>query len=180
MRAEPVLEGGQGGLAPLLQRIDETSRWCAARLHLPYLKESLRSEVTRPWLLAQHRAGMVERVAAARARAVKEEGADPARDGRLLVYFPDRTQSDGAAELVTTGFFDRHDVPAWDTWVGCFADGDGTAVLAEYLLCWVPAPLARLVDAGLRANEALCLNWLADSETALFRRLASEAAYLCR
>lgn len=175
-KAEPPLDDR---LTALLERVNDAARWCDARLHLPFVRESLRTETLRPKLLATGRAEAVERVVARRASAAAEEGRPPARDGRLLVHFPDRSLSDGAAEVETTGFFDVDNVPAWDTWVGYFADLS-EANLEEYLLAWVPAPLELLVGRGIWANPEGCIRWLEESQTALFHRLRSEAPYLVR
>jgi hypothetical protein len=37
--------------------------------------------------------------------------------GRLLVFKPDDTLEDGAAEVGSQGFFDVSNVPPWDSWV---------------------------------------------------------------
>ena len=41
----------------------------------------------------------------------------------MFVHFPDADLCDGAAELASDGFFDGHNTPPWDTWVGYFRDG---------------------------------------------------------
>ncbi|MFP2924835.1 hypothetical protein ACLESO_06385 [Pyxidicoccus sp. 3LG] len=63
-----------------------------------------------------------------------------------------------------------HNVPAWDTWVGMFADdpprmGRGT----DYLVAWIPPVLVDLVAEGIEMNPEECIRWLEDTDTALFR-----------
>jgi hypothetical protein len=37
--------------------------------------------------------------------------------GRVVAFMPDQSLFDGAAKVETEGFFDRNNVPAWDTWI---------------------------------------------------------------
>jgi hypothetical protein len=71
--------------------------------------------------------------------------------GRLLVYCPNESVSDGASEHTTRGFFDVDDVPPWDTWV---------AYSGSALLSWVPAQLVDLVEKGIDVNPVQCIQWL--------------------
>lgn len=43
---------------------------------------------------------------------------DTLADGRLLLFSPEETLTDGAARYSSKGFFDADNVPPWDTWVG--------------------------------------------------------------
>jgi hypothetical protein len=97
--------------------------------------------------------------------------------GRLLVFFPDDETADGGAEAQSGGFFDVHNTPPWDTWVGYFDDLHETPtgpMLRKYLLAYVPAVLVARAGRGIAANPEECIQWLEDSETALvaFVRLA--------
>lgn len=90
--------------------------------------------------------------------------------GRLLVFFPDEDLNDGAAELASEGFFDDHNTPPWDTWVGFFSDlHEGPAGPQErsYLLAYVPKVLVPHAQRGLDVNPEECIQWLDESETAL-------------
>jgi hypothetical protein len=101
----------------------------------------------------------------------------PAADlagGRLLLFAPDETLSDGAAEVLSTGFFDADNVPPWDTWVDYIEDAPTTeqhATTASYLVCWVPPFLIEAADAGIWANPEECIEWLADRDTPFARAL---------
>ena len=104
---------------------------------------------------------------------VSLEGAPPLFGGKLLVYFPEETLSDGAAEGESQGLFDVFNVPPWDTWVGIFED-DHHAILfpnralpSRYLLSWIPPSFVRLASNGIEVNPEQCITWLNDSEVAI-------------
>jgi hypothetical protein len=64
-------------------------------------------------------------------------------NGRLLIYYPEETLQDGAAEFASHGFFDLEDAPPWDTWF-LYAGGA--------ILSWVPNSLIESAQAGIDAN----------------------------
>ena len=70
--------------------------------------------------------------------------------GRLLLFAPSETLSDGAARYASKGFFDDDNVPAWDTWI---------AYLENYVVSWVPPQLIELVNDGVDANPERCILW---------------------
>jgi hypothetical protein len=70
--------------------------------------------------------------------------------GRLLLYAPDENLFDEAACSASPGFFDAGNIPPWDTWI-CF--------FVEYLVRWVPPPLAELANQGIDANAEPCILW---------------------
>lgn len=72
--------------------------------------------------------------------------------GRLVVYFPDDATSSGGPALGGKGFFDLHECPPWDTWVGYFRD-DVEGLTERYLVAWVPPPLLGLAQAGIDAAQ---------------------------
>ena len=71
-------------------------------------------------------------------------------DGRLLLFSPEETLTDGAACYSSKGFFDVDNVPPWDTWVA-FHD--------QYVISWVPPQLVELANAGVDANPEQCILW---------------------
>jgi len=71
-------------------------------------------------------------------------------EGRLLLYQPLETVSDGAAEASSEGFFDIRDAPPWDTWVTYFEGA---------IVSWVPKHLISLAQAGIDANPVDCIHW---------------------
>jgi hypothetical protein len=72
------------------------------------------------------------------------------RGGRLLLFTPQDSLSDGAATVASEGFFDVDNVPAWDTWL--YFDG-------QSLLSWVPQPLFPKVQSGMDVNPEGCIKW---------------------
>jgi uncharacterized protein (TIGR02996 family) len=95
--------------------------------------------------------------------------------GRLLLFDPDGTLSDGAATSESGGFVSLDNVPAWDTWVwyaeDCPVSADGWTMFASYLVAWVPPHLLELADAGIRVNPEECIQRASDVDTTLTRRL---------
>jgi len=71
--------------------------------------------------------------------------------GRLLLYYPLETVSDGAADASSKSFFDVEDAPPWDTWLA-YAEGA--------IISWVPDHLISRAQAGLDANPVDCIHWL--------------------
>jgi hypothetical protein len=70
--------------------------------------------------------------------------------GRLLLYDPMETVSDGAAAASSSDFFDVEDAPPWDTW---FWYAGGT------IFCWVPELLVSKAQDGIDANPVDCIRW---------------------
>lgn len=88
-------------------------------------------------------------------------GPGPLVGGRLLIYFPDSDLADGAAEAVSRGFFDLHNVPPWDTWIALADDGPRANLsVRQYVVSWVPAQLVACVSAGIAVNPEECIAWL--------------------
>jgi hypothetical protein len=70
--------------------------------------------------------------------------------GRLLLYEPMETVTDGAAAVSSGGFFDLEDAPPWDTW---FLYSEGT------IFSWVPDSMIQHAQAGIDANPVDCIHW---------------------
>jgi hypothetical protein len=70
--------------------------------------------------------------------------------GKLLIYFPMETVTDGAAEASSHRFFDGEDAPPWDTW---FWYSKGA------ILCWVDGSMTSAAQAGIDANPVDCIQW---------------------
>ncbi len=101
-------------------------------------------------------------------------------NGKLMVFFPENTLWDGAAELSTDGFFDDYNIPPWDTWVGYFEDDlpEGYTLFDEchskYLVSWIPESFIEIADDGIMVNPEECIMWLSDSKTKLAEILHRE------
>lgn len=111
---------------------------------------------------------IVNSLANRREQLLSEEGVDLRKDsqhlseGRLLLFDPDGTLNDGAAESESEGYFDIDNVPAWDTWVILFN---------SYLVAWVPPQWVERVSGGNCVNPEECIRWASDVDTALTRKL---------
>jgi len=95
--------------------------------------------------------------------------------GRLLLFDPGQSLSDGVAMVESNGFFDADNEPAWDTWIAYVHErprrlGAWTH-LDAYLLCWVPPAFVDLVDGAIAVNPEECLLWADSVETPFLRRL---------
>jgi uncharacterized protein (TIGR02996 family) len=181
-------------LALFKWRLAQTTSWCRGR-HVP----SLRTSILEPASLVGHylsssggqqiwrspstveRESIVNALGNRRAKCLSSASrnasgiAEDMANGRLLLFDPDGTLSDGAASQESSGFFDVENIPAWDTWVWYVEDRDisqyAWTMFASYLVAWVPPHLLEFVDAGIRINPEECIRWAADVDTSFTRRL---------
>jgi uncharacterized protein (TIGR02996 family) len=122
---------------------------------------------------------LAHELAVARRRSLARTGRAPARlmshlaGGRLVLFDPLTTPSDGRTHRDSKGFFDAQGAPAWDTWVtfvpepppGCPGQGG-------YLLAWVPPAWLHWASEGIRANpDDRCIVWAHETSTPFLRRL---------
>jgi hypothetical protein len=75
---------------------------------------------------------------------------------RFIVYLPETNLADGAAALVTHGYFDDDNVPPWDTWLMYFPAHHRQP---GKLISWVPPQFTQLVDCGIQVNPEECIYW---------------------
>jgi hypothetical protein len=166
---------GRGDDVPFRLRLAQAIAWCARLGDLANPAASLRHDRLRPPLLETARESTVNLVVASRRSWLPDDVTPVARaadlnGGRLLVYWPDDSLSDGAAEGETRGFFDVDNAPPWDTWVGLFRDQDADRY-SDYLASWVPPEFVELVDRGIDVNPEDCIRWLDDTDVAVARHL---------
>ena len=155
----------------VLQALSETVAWCLRR---PLQQDQFRSRELDPsallrvppfgestigvWLEKKRESyqSAVNAINANRSALVRDtniEVADPAvteSKGRLLLYEPLETVTDGASGSSSRGFFDIEDAPPWDTW---FLYSEGS------ILSWVPEALVQDAQAGIDANPVDCIHW---------------------
>lgn len=187
----------------------ETIAWCAPRATSLEPESSLRSLPlhSQPSMESRsidERKRAVADIATTRAMLLRDAGIypqQPAADlagGRLLLYAPDETLSDGAAYVSSGGFFDGDNVPPWDTWVAYIKDTatdpqhghpwflgayqDYQKITHEpmqltYVVCWVPPSLLEVAEAGIDVNPEECIVWLSDRDT-MFTRALQETGLL--
>jgi hypothetical protein len=162
------------------QRLAETIAWCCGRAAASYPKHSLRYDSLCPGILSATRADAVLTVLGYRESWLRQANIKPiAKDrelrlGRLLCYFPDADLADGAAEVASDGFFDIHNVPPWDTWVGLYRSDLREASFREYLISYVPGMFLEQATKGVEVNPEQCIMWLYDSDTPIGNVLRSE------
>src|SRR5258706_8235094 len=107
----------------LRTRLAETKAWCTAHAVFDEPKTSLRN-FSPDYELLMDRDDQVASIASKRKKQLELEGFDLVSlseseiQGRFLLYFPDIDLYDGAAEGETDGFFDAHNRPPEDTWLG--------------------------------------------------------------
>src|SRR4051794_3476968 len=151
------------------RRLGEAIAWCEGRADAEEPRTSLRDPGLVPHVLqTTTRSATVHHVVSVRSYWLQtRDGRKPRMigshgdlgGGRLLVYFPDEELNDGAAEAESKGFFDAHDAPPWDTWIGLFDDGRDS----ECLVSWVPPELVAIAQAGIAVNPVECIRWLNDA-----------------
>jgi hypothetical protein len=123
-----------------------------------------------------------EQVAMRRAALIQEHHlalADlryPLHTGRLLIFDPDQTTTDGAPTVSTGGFFNDDDVPAWDTWIAYvigdpISGGNDGRHWDSYVLSWVPDSLVAMVEDGMDCISIPCHYWVDDLDSPLIRLL---------
>jgi hypothetical protein len=101
--------------------------------------------------------------------------------GRILLFDPSATLTDGAAEIASGGFFDVDNIPPWDTWV-CFVY-EATYRTSQsrgfdgYLVSWVPPYFIECVNAGIEVNPEQCIGWADEMDTE-FTRMARSLGLL--
>jgi len=129
-----------------------------ARLHeIAPLRDQLRSPGLQPLPFfpdstSEKCSEIVSSVVARRAEALQRDPRDPSTraldlsQGRLLLFAPRESLSDGAASYSSKGFFDVDNAPPWDTWVG---------LVEQY----VPPQLIELANSGVDVNPEQCLLW---------------------
>jgi len=155
----------------VLQALSETAAWCLSKslqngqlrsreldpsaiLKVPSLDE-VGVEVLLQKMRESYQRAIYE-INEARSTLVRNTNikiADPALTqsrGKLLLYEPLETVTDGAAASSSRGFFDIDDAPPWDTW---FLYSGGT------IFSWVPESLVPNAQAGIDANPVDCIHW---------------------
>jgi hypothetical protein len=155
----------------VLQALSETVAWCLRR---PLQQDQFRSRELDPsaflrvppfgesnigvWLERKRESYQsainainANRSALARDRNIKVADSAVAKSkGRLLLYEPLETVTDGASDSSSRGFFDIEDAPPWDTW---FLYSEGS------IFSWVPEALVQDAQAGIDANPVDCIHW---------------------
>jgi hypothetical protein len=138
------------------QRLLQTMAWCALRINPSAPKTSLRSNALRPateydddGVTISTEPAIIDEVVATRER-LAEGMPDILVGGRLLLCRYEENNHNWAAAEASEWFFDGHDNPPWDTWVGRCADA---------LVSWVPPEFARVAQQGIDTECVGMLEW---------------------
>jgi hypothetical protein len=101
-------------------------------------------------------------------------------NGRLLVFYPDCTFAlDGVTQIISQGFFDYDNYPAFDTWVyyGVHESRSNGHPSVFYLISWVPSRVIQNVNEALLSNADESLFWIDDARNEFdFQFIYSESA----
>jgi uncharacterized protein (TIGR02996 family) len=201
-----VMVPWERALSLLVRRLGETIAWCS-RAEMPLLRTPEFLPQVRPdgraieplWRCSAPaaRTTLVHQLTGRRARRLAKLGFESPRPtfdlggGRLLLFEPDRAQSEASPAIYSAGFLDRYQVPAWDTWLFYLDEGmEGCrrihaqweagwiigrklepAVFASYLVAWVPGPLVAGVDWSCQIQAESPVAWAEDVDCALTARL---------
>jgi hypothetical protein len=162
------------------QQLAETIAWCAPRVQINDLRNSLRTvlpaSVQELWEYDLNMR-LVDSAVAIRSALFEasfrrkytawKKPVPPLPSGlaggRLLVFYPGSAIWDPAAEVESNGYFNGITIPAWDTWVY-----SGVEVVSrsngdkdiEYLICWIPPQILEWVDNGIEVDPTECIEWL--------------------
>jgi hypothetical protein len=150
--------------------------WCDEFIDYNAMAMSLRPPRLERSTLQRNRWDAIDEIADMRELDLPTETeARPALHGRLLVYFPDGTLSDGAAAAKTSGLFDVNNAPPCGTWLGYFDDRTRDPNRSVYIVAWMPMRLVPIASRGIDANPEGCLCWLPDAHVR-FREVAHAVA----
>jgi len=166
-------------VAELVQNLAEAIAWCSSRPRPWSPFATFRSADIAPRFGSNSRKSWIQSVANQRRRALGAGTISLQRkfygyEGRLLAYFPDENLACGVAEPETQGFFTVDNVPPWDTWVAYLHEDEQT----NYLLAWVPGPLTRMVEGGVRVIPEQCVGWVDERCPQLVKSLAAQGVEL--
>ena len=171
------------------RQLAETTRWWSLREQRGTPHENLRSAELAPtlgphdepmalWVTESMVRDVVHRRRSILATAIHPATPCDLRGGRLLLSAPEYTNHNALTMDLSDSFFDEHDVPPWDLWVGGFrgempapdsADVwpptlgtvlDGGAPPYLLLVAWVPPPYVDIVPQCIAAERVGLLAWL--------------------
>jgi len=130
---------------------------------------SLELEPSSDFYASKNPAEMVATLCRERSKLLNEKAAQRKdrvqRGGKLLLYYPEDSLFDGAAELASGGFFTANNEPPWNTWLFYGVIDLGLPGEAEgYLLSWVPEEYVRIAQRGIDVNPEGCLEWVNESK----------------
>ena len=131
---------------------------------------------------ATKRAGIVRAVVTTRSNLLSSRNVrlgtlqDAREAGRLVVYWPSRTISDGLAEEASGGLFDRNGCPGWDTWVWHIdlrtvnspsqSELRLTSQANDYIVALVPKSHLPRAERAIDVDPMMTIEWLDELDEA--------------
>ena len=138
----------------------DTAAWCELEGKL----SAFRTEILRPVLEDSPTGSAFEAaldvVRRRRRELLRGRTASRLPEGRLLICQVNESIWSGESEHETSGFFDVHDRPPWDTWIWQLRSSTMDVVT---LVSWVPIELEAKVSRGIAVNPYDCIYWLTDT-----------------
>jgi hypothetical protein len=111
------------------------------------------------------RVKLVESVAFTRRHQLNSATSEEIHAGRLLLFEPNCTLSDGYAAVLSGGVFDDDNVPTWGSWVRYFPEQQLPNHYTGVLLAWIPERLLEPVGNAIGGNPEQCIHWAFDVES---------------
>ncbi|AKT39911.1 hypothetical protein [Chondromyces crocatus] len=118
---------------------------------------------------AVHEPGPAVRALVERRTALLEQAGWPGSwrstwlPGRFLLFLTSLNLVDGAANVMSAGFYGEFNFPPCDLWVEFLGEirlGNGSREQA--LLSWIPEAFVPLAQRGIEVNPEECLGWVED------------------
>jgi hypothetical protein len=173
------------------KRLYEAAAWCSKSDHLGPIEAPFRTNLLAPnmpffsslrrseplqeqWTsyiaeLDRNRV-IVDRVCERRTALIENiDNPSDVPPGRLVLCRPSTTLEDGLSQVESAGFFDKSDLPGWDTWIAYIVnpheiktqsqDLDRGGLSPDWLVAWVPARWVDKVNQGILSNITDCISW---------------------
>ena len=150
----------QSFIAAFLAARLDTAAWCELEGKLSAFRTETLRPVLEDWPTASAFEAALDMVRRRRRELLRGRTSNGLPEGRLLICQVNESISSGESEHETSGFFDVHDRPPWDTWVWQLPSSSIDVVT---LVSWVPIELEAKVSRGIAVNPYDCIYWLTDT-----------------
>jgi hypothetical protein len=162
-------------IALFRRQLAETITWCGKNFAPEDVEGSLRTLTPPPpssllGLSGEERESWIHGTITQRSKELQEKKQTLLTNlsvGRLLIFYPDFSPSDGIVSAVSKGYIDSEYFPARDSWV--YYDYEHVLLpnkapaTINYLISWVPPQIIDLVDEAIEDDPTQSLQWLSDT-----------------
>jgi hypothetical protein len=162
------------------RQLAETITWCGRNFAPQDIEGSLRTIMPAPpasllGLSGEERESWIYATIKQRTKELQETKQTLLTNlavGRLLIFYPDFSPSDGGVTAVSKGFIDDEYFPARDSWV--YYDYEHVLLpnkapaTINYLISWVPPQILELVDEAIEDDPVQSIQWLSDARFEFF------------